>query len=50
MISKKVRDVALNEYRNGLKINDICKKYSLARSTVYYWIGSEKKIKGVDIT
>ena len=50
MIIENLREVVLNEYRNGLKVNDICKKYSLARSTVYYWIGGEKKINGTDIT
>ena len=50
MITENIREVAINEYRKGLKVNDICKKYSLARSTVYYWIGGEKKIHGTDIT
>ena len=48
--SKEIKESVLKDYRQNVKVKDICEKYNVSRACVYNWLNGEQRIKGTEIT
>ena len=52
-IKEKAKIRIIKEYSNGSSVSSICNKYSISKSTLYYWVKlykSQRTEKGITIT
>ena len=45
MKNEKNKDICIKMYINGISVKDICDKYAIPKSTMYYWIRQSAPIK-----
>lgn len=48
--SKEIKESVLKDYRQNVKVKDICEKYNVSRACIYNWLNGEQRIKGTEIT
>ena len=48
--SKEIKESVLKDYRQKVRIKDICERYNVSRASVYNWFDGEKRIESTEIT